>query len=589
MLAKRFTLYYTIPMEAPKIDAKVSSLREILTELSDIDVPWYQRTYKWENSQVDDIFHDVVFYAWDAGRSGAFLGSIVFAPGEKEGAWEIIDGQQRVTTLTVLLSVLAHSLMDNAPTSPKIGEVFMLLHRKDGTPKLQPKELDFVIYTEIIAKYRKGVLQKYEQGDKDAAAFLEQSILFKAYERVQEMVDGAVSSACRERGIERQQATEQLIYSLLDAVRLVRILAPDNSDGIKIFESLNASGMPLEEDELIKSTFYMHAKVDGYSKDRVQELWEGTRGSISSMLMTSAKRSRFLRSYWLSNHCFVRKDGLFDAYNQWILGCVKQAGAPKAFKDNCAHIERSLHAYANMERAAPGYEFMKVQNYMGATMFRTVLLAVYDLMYDGAEVQRIESVKRVGYILESVLVRMSVAGQTTNVLEKAISDLAIKIRTGELGMGPDMLEEKVRSFFQQQHLGIPTDSLFTSAFVSSSLEGGKSRKWLPIFYRLNRALKYPNSISAMFKDNPDFADWTICSVRAPLEAPSASHCKDLGFKGINDYLASLNSPGNFVVETPKGEELPLNMKFSQHSADADGISDRNDKLAEIAVKVWPLW
>lgn len=143
-------------MEVPKIDAKVSSLREILTELSDIDVPWYQRTYKWENSQVDDIFHDVVFYAWDAGRSGAFLGSIVFAPGEKAGAWEIIDGQQRITTLTVLLSVLAHSLMDYAPTSPKIGEVFMLLHRKDGTPKLQPKELDFVIYTEIVSKYRKG-------------------------------------------------------------------------------------------------------------------------------------------------------------------------------------------------------------------------------------------------------------------------------------------------------------------------------------------------------------------------------------------------------------------------------------------------
>jgi hypothetical protein len=589
MLAKRFTLYYTIPMEAPKIDAKVSSLREILTELSDIDVPWYQRTYKWENSQVDDIFHDVVFYAWDAGRSGAFLGSIVFAPGEKEGAWEIIDGQQRVTTLTVLLSVLAHSLMDNAPTSPKIGEVFMLLHRKDGTPKLQPKELDFVIYTEIIAKYRKGVLQKYEQGDKDAAAFLEQSILFKAYERVQEMVDGAVSSACRERGIERQQATEQLIYALLDAVRLVRILAPDNSDGIKIFESLNASGLPLEEDELIKSIFYMHAKVDGYAKDRVQELWEAKKGSISSVLSTSSKRSRFLRTYWLSNHRFVRKDGLFDAYNQWIVGNVAQAGASKAFKDVCTHIERSLYVYADMEKAASGYEFMKVQNSMGATMFRTVLLAVYDLMHDGAEVQRIESVKRVGYVLETVLVRMSVAGQTTNVLEKSISDLAIKIRAGELGLGADMLEANVRKFFQQQHLGIPSDALFASAFVSSSLEGGKSRKWLPIFYRLNRALMYPNSLSAMFKDNPDFGEWTIRSVRPPFESPSLSHCRDLGFKGVNDYLASLNSPGNFVVETPKGEELPLNMKFSQHSADADGISDRNDKLAEIAVKVWPLW
>ena len=578
-----------IPMEAPKIDAKVSSLREILTELSDIDVPWYQRTYKWEDSQVDDIFHDVVFYAWDAGPRGAFLGSIVFAPGEKEFAWEIIDGQQRVTTLTVLLSVLAHSLLDNAPTSPKVGEVFSLLHRKNGSPKLQPKELDFAIYSEIVAKYRKGVLQKYEQGDKNAAAFLSQSLLFKAYERVQEMVDGAVSSACRERGIERQEATEQLIFSLLDAVRLVRILAPDNSDGIKIFESLNASGMPLEEDELIKSTFYMHAKVDGHAKDRVQELWEGSKGSISSVLTTSAKRSRFLRCYWLSNHRFVRKDGLFDAFNQWIVGSVSHAGAVNAFAQICEHIERSLCVYADMEKAAKGYEFMKVQNSMGATMFRTVLLAIYDLMHDGSEVQRIESVKRVGYVLESVLVRMSVAGQTTNVLEKSISDLAIKIRAGDLGLGADMLESNVRKFFQQQHLGIPTDALFKSAFVSSSLEEGKSRKWLPIFYRLNYALKYPNSIPTMFKDNPDFGDWAIRCVRPPFDAPALSHCRDLGFKGVNDYLASLNSPGNFIVETSSGAELPINMQFSQHRADASGISDRSDALAEIAAKVWPLW
>ena len=576
-------------MKNPQINAKVSSLREILNELSQIDVPWYQRTYKWENTQVDDIFHDVVFYAWDAGSRGAFLGSIVFAPGEKNEAWEIIDGQQRVTTLTVLLSVLAHSLLDIAPTSPIIGEVFTLLHRGDGSPKLHLKELDHAIYIEIVAKYRKGVIQKYEQGNKNAADFLAQSLLFKAYELVQEMVDGAVSTACRELGFERQKATEQLIYSLLDSVRLVRILAPDNSDGIKIFESLNASGMPLEEDELIKSSFYMHAKSDRDSQDRVQALWEGREGSISSILRTSSKRSRFLRSYWLSNHRFVRKDGLFEAYNQWIMARVAKSGANKSFREICAHVERSLQVYADMERAVQGYEFMKIQNTMGATMFRTVILAVHDLMFDGAVSQRVESVKRVGMVLESVLVRMSVAGQTTNVLEKSISDLAIKIRVGDLGIGPDMLESNVRKFFQQQHLGIPTDTVFASTFVSSSLEGGKSRKWVPIFYRLNWALKYPNSIATAYKENPDYSDWDIFSVRPPLEAPSINHCRDLGFKGVNDYLASLNSPGNFVVRGDGNEALPVNMNFNQHSADTEGISNRNEALAALAVKTWLLW
>lgn len=575
-------------MPESQINAKVTTLREILTELKAIDVPWYQRTYKWEKTHVDDIFHDVVFYAWEAGAKGAFLGSIVFAPGEKPGAWEIIDGQQRVTTLTVLLAVLAQSLKDNAPSSPKIKEVYSLLHRKDGSPLLQPKELDLAIYTEIVSEYRKGVLQKYEQGEKSAADFLSDKLLFQAYELVQQMVDGAVSEACRELGLVRQAATEQLIISLLDAVRLVRILAPDNSDGIKIFESLNASGMPLEEDELIKSAFYMHAKSTQDAKNRVQALWEG-KHSMSTMFSTSAKRSRFLRSYWLSNHHFVRKDGLFDAYNKWIQGSIAQHGASEGFKQICQHIERSMHVYHDMEKAATGYEFMKVQNSLGAVMFRTVLLSVHDLMCDGAEKVRIESIKRVGYVLESVLVRMSVAGQTTNVLEKSISDLSLKIRAGELGMGPDMLEAGVKKFFQQQHLAIPGDDLFAAAFVSSSLDGSKSRKWLPIFYRLNYALKFPGSIKTIFKDDPDYSGWQIRCVREPFESPSSSHCKDLGFKGVNDYTAALNSPGNFVVDDGDRGNLPINGKYSQKTADADGIDDRNAQLAAIAVKVWPLF
>lgn len=575
-------------MSELQINAKVTTLREVLTELNAIDVPWYQRTYKWEKSQVDDIFHDVVFYAWEAGPKGAFLGSIVFAPGEKEGAWEIIDGQQRVTTLTVLLAVLAQSLKDNAPNSPKIKEVYGLLHRKNKTPLLQPKELDLAIYTEIISEYRSGVLQRYEQGDRGAADFLADKLLFQAYELVQGMVDGAISEACRERGLTRQVATEQLVYSLLDAVRLVRILAPDNSDGIKIFESLNASGMPLEEDELIKSAFYMHAKSTLDAKNRVQNLWEG-RHSISTMFSTSSRRSRFLRSYWLSNHHFVRKDGLFDAYNKWIQGSIVQHGASDGFKQICLHVERNMHVYHDMEKAATGFEFMKVQNTLGAVMFRTVLLAVHDLMFNGAEKVRIESVKRVGYVLETVLIRMSVAGQTTNVLEKSISDLALKIRSGDLGLGPDMLEEGVKNFFQQQHLAIPGDELFSTAFVSSSLDGTKSKKWVPIFYRLNNALKFPGAIKSMFKDDPDYSGWQIRCVREPFESPSSNHCKDLGFRGVNDYISALNSPGNFVVDSDEGGNLPINGTYSQKVADAEGILDRNAKLAALAVKVWPLF
>ena len=63
------------------IQASAQSLKSILAESSGINVPWYQRSYKWERKQIEDVFDDVLlFFGQNEGQS-AFLGSIVFCPG----------------------------------------------------------------------------------------------------------------------------------------------------------------------------------------------------------------------------------------------------------------------------------------------------------------------------------------------------------------------------------------------------------------------------------------------------------------------------------------------------------------------------
>jgi len=574
-------------MPTNEIKAQVTSIRELFEELRAIDVPWYQRTYKWDDERVQEIFHDIIFYCSDAGDKGAFLGSVVFAPGERKGAWEIIDGQQRTTTLSVILAVLAHDLKRVKGKESLANEIFKLLQRNDGSPLLQPKELDLPVFTEIVNEERKGVLLQYEKGNKQAVEFLSKSILFKAYRQIQSMISHSLAEMSNKAGINLAQAAEQLALSMLDSIRMVRILAEDNSDGIKIFKSLNATGMPLEDDELIKSAFYMHAKLSPAARVIVQDLWEGEIG-ICSTFDKSSLRCRFLRSFWLSSQSFLRGDALFDAYNKWAQEQVLALGAEKAFKEINDIMGRNLAAYAKMEEALEEFSFLKVQNSMGSVMFRTVLLAVHDLMFNGTASKRIAAVKRVGFVLETVLVRMSVCGQTTNTLEKSVSDLAISIRKGTLGMDPDTLEKEVRKFFQRQQVNVPRDQVFKTMFVSSIVEKGRNKKWLPIFYRLNYALKFPGARGSIYADTPNFTGWKAEPVKVPLESPSTSYCKELGFRNGQDYLAAVSSPGNFMIVTSDGDNLPVNKGISPKSADAEGIADRNERLADLAAEIWPL-
>jgi uncharacterized protein with ParB-like and HNH nuclease domain len=121
-------------MSANEINANVTTLRGLFKELRAIDVPWYQRTYKWDSERVEEIFHDIIFYCRDAGDKGAFLGSVVFAPGERKNVWEIIDGQQRTTTLSLVLAVLAHDLKGIKGKEGLAAQIFSLLHRENGSP-----------------------------------------------------------------------------------------------------------------------------------------------------------------------------------------------------------------------------------------------------------------------------------------------------------------------------------------------------------------------------------------------------------------------------------------------------------------------
>lgn len=575
------------------IQASAQSLKSILAESSGINVPWYQRSYKWERKQIEDVFDDVLlFFGQNEGQS-AFLGSIVFCPG-LTGDDEIVDGQQRVTTLCMMVAVAATRLSVLKPDAPIVEEAFSLLWR-DGArdPKLIHKDEDKVIFREIVSRIPGGILDVIINQDRhpanrvmDAQAFVKEKNVYQAYRIVQGMVDEAVASACEVRSTDAALALNQLLFVLLNQVTLVRIRANTHTDGVRIFEALNATGMPLEMDELVKSSFYMQAStLSPTARDKVMDTWERGAGAVYSLMKTSSERNRFLRTYWMSRFGMVAKNRLFDCFGERVAELVRKEGEPGLVAE-CANLAAAAEVYDMMVEEKGYFACLSVQNNFSAVMYRAPMMALW-LNSGLSGVVRSEAVIRVSMVLESVLVRMSVCGQTTNSIDKAFSAIAMKISNRQLGATPAEIESGVREYFSDASHQVPSDEIFFNCLKELQIQLRPTR-WRSLFARMDFALRYP--AEPAYKHVASIQSIELDYMKPLIERPSWSQANSVGFSRVNDYAKGMSVLGNFVIISKSSGERtnsPLNSMGGMTSLNGrEDIQKRSELLAQVAVNIW---
>ena len=103
------------------LEANVLSLREILTRHPQLRVPDYQRTFRWEEDQIETLFADMLngFDLQNASSpKTSFLGSAVFAFDGNAEEQDLVDGQQRITTLSLFLSEASQRVLKHSPQDP---------------------------------------------------------------------------------------------------------------------------------------------------------------------------------------------------------------------------------------------------------------------------------------------------------------------------------------------------------------------------------------------------------------------------------------------------------------------------------------
>ena len=214
-------------------------------------IPVYQRDYNWQEKQCKQLFKDILTAGENKEISSHFIGSIVYIHegvyeiGEKE--FSVIDGQQRMITITLLFIALYHKLKENnSKEADKIYELYLInkFSEKEVNLKLVPPEENLNILIKVLEN-KFNELENYRDRNlvKNYSYFKKELTKFSDSE-IQNIIVGI----------------DKLIYVNI-------ALENGKDDPQRIFESLNSTGLDLSQGDLIRN--YILMDLDRKEQNRI--------------------------------------------------------------------------------------------------------------------------------------------------------------------------------------------------------------------------------------------------------------------------------------------------------------------------------
>ncbi|WP_291255619.1 DUF262 domain-containing protein [Fusobacterium sp.] len=231
-------------------------------------IPEYQRPYSWTNEQIDTLFRDIWEFTSNNGgteNDGTyFLGSIVSYENE-DREQEIIDGQQRITSLFLLLRAIYTKLTITDEKSPEainfISKIEPIIWR---TNKLTGK-VDYasiLLTSKVISDSENDILKNIlETGNIREKA---QDSYSENYKQLLELLE--------EKSKENALMIYQFIYALLNQVIILPITADTQDTALTIFSTLNDRGLPLSDADIFKAKIYNNLNKE--EKQKFIEEWK---------------------------------------------------------------------------------------------------------------------------------------------------------------------------------------------------------------------------------------------------------------------------------------------------------------------------
>lgn len=552
------------------MEATQAQLLNLLDGKKQFTIPIYQRTYSWHLKQCQQLFLDIERIGNDESELSHFIGSIVyFKPGTSPVTSVpellVIDGQQRLTTVSLLLLALTHFLKEHPDfafedeTWEEIQETYLInKHRKDDSRfKLLLTRKDKTTYTNLV--------DEMEMTSSHSKRVLENYNFFK----------GKIH---KENALAVYHGIKKLI--IVDV-----ILERDKDNPQLIFESLNSTGLDLSQADLIRNYILMGQPMDKQN-DLYERYWFPMEQSFGENISSLAW---FIRDYLTMKEASIpRIDQVYEVYKKFL-------GSKNGFK-SVEEAVKSLHRYSKYyvriallkeEDPAIAKKLKEITKLKIDTSY-PFLMAVYG-DFEEEQINKEEFIEIVG-IVSNYVFRRAICGIPTNSLNKTFATLYKRIKR-------ETYLESVKAVFilMDGYRRFPSDTEFSKELQIKDVYNFRSRNYLLESLENHNRKELVNAenytIEHILPQNQNLSIQWQNELGDDWERTKAKYLHSLGNLSLTGYNSELSDrPFSDKKTIPGGfDTSPLFLNESVRAEtkwNEEAILRRASKLAKRACLVW---
>ncbi len=433
-----------------------NTFRQLMGNGLSYRVPKFQRDYSWGLDEWDDLWQDIVALFGEDPEPAHYMGYLVLQSADNR-AFDIIDGQQRMTTLSLLMLAAVAHLADLAPP----GDLNDPQHRR-----AEQLRSNYIGYLDPVSLVSRSKLTLNRHNDRFYQNYLvplehlpqrglnaSEHLLRRAFLWFKEHI--------KERSGNDGESVARFVDVAVDKLFFTIITVTDELNAFKVFETLNARGVRLSATDLLKNYLFSVVSRGNPHESEINTLedrWEGIVG-----LLGSESFPEFLRVFWNSRNRLVRKANLFKT----IRGAITDKSEVfELIRD----MDRSARVYAALRSPEDGSWTAEERDSLAQLQMFNVRQPLALLL---AAFERFEEDNRTGFgsFLRAIAVvsfRYNViCSRQSNEQEVVYNQIARGISAGRINSTAAAIAE-LRPVY-------PEDAEFRAAFADKALRTPSSR------------------------------------------------------------------------------------------------------------------
>ena len=565
-------------MAATNFKTENNTYRKLLGTGLSYKIPRFQRDYSWSVEEWEDLWADIEEVTSETGEDSHYMGYLVLQSHDDK-TFDVIDGQQRLTTLTILVLSAMRVLS---------GLISSGINSDQNTQRLEQIRSNYIGYLDPVSLVARSKLTLNRHNDNYFQNYLVPlrdlpQRGFRASEHSMRRASDWFEARVREMLRNKSDADAgvliaQLVEDVSDKLFFTVITVSDELNAYKVFETLNARGVRLSATDLLKNYLFSVLHRDGQNSgemDAMESRWESLVGRLGEENFPD-----YLRTFWIARKGLVRQTDLFKTIRS-------QVPDRAAVFQLLQSLDSDIDTY--MSLISPD-----ISGWTGITKSAAQRLRMFSVRQPFSLLLAARTaLTPVDFetLIQAIVImsfRYNVIGrQQASVQERTYSSVAQRISRGELKTVNEILEA-LRPVY-------PTDQTFRAAFAETEIRTKQPRNRRIVRYIL---CKLEHNISNREYDmDADFFNIEHILPQNPsdqwdftdLEAEASIY--RLGNMTLLNAAANRDiGHENFEVKKPVLglSEFAITSSVAQDYAEwnLDSVAHRQAALARRAVGVW---